>query len=123
RAVTTRRSYSASTMPETAEEKKFRIQQGVVRRLAKEHKCYIDETNKGVVEIAALRASADHDEYVLKKMVERNEESRAMVGDASRRLTSACADLLQAMEALGKGEDDEGMKAAKELIETSRAQV
>ncbi|KAF8367988.1 tbca-1 [Pristionchus pacificus] len=110
-------------MPETPEEKKFRIQQGVVKRLAKEHKSYIDETNKGVAEIAAMRATEGHDEYVLKKMVERNEESRAMIGDACRRLSVACADLATAMEALGKGEDDEGVKAAKELLESSRIQV
>lgn len=36
-------------MPETAEEKKFRIQQGVVKRLAKEHKSYIDEVYRFLI--------------------------------------------------------------------------
>ncbi|GMS98583.1 hypothetical protein PENTCL1PPCAC_20758, partial [Pristionchus entomophagus] len=116
-------SFSRYTMPETAEEKKFRIQQGVVKRLVKEHKSYIDETNKGLQDIATMRAGENPDEYMIKKMVERNEESRAMIGDACRRLAAACADLTQAMDALGKGDEDEGVKAAKELIEASRVQV
>ncbi|GMT27519.1 hypothetical protein PFISCL1PPCAC_18816, partial [Pristionchus fissidentatus] len=111
------------TMPETPEEKKFRIQQGVVKRMMKEHKCYIEETNKGVQEIATMKNGPNPDEYMLKKMAERVEESRSMIGDACRRLVAACGDLEQAIDVLGKDADDEGMKAARELIESSKLQV
>lgn len=44
------------------------------------------QTNKGVAEIAAMRATEGHDEYVLKKMVERNE-----VSQGNQLLSLACS--------------------------------
>ncbi|KAH9486343.1 Tubulin-specific chaperone A [Psilocybe cubensis] len=100
-------------------QRQLRIKTGVVQRLQKESKVYIEETSQLEARLAKLTAE-NADEWDLKNAGKMVDESKKMILDASTRLGKAVEDL-QGLVTSTKEEsalpaDDEALVKAEEVI-------
>ncbi|VDO97718.1 unnamed protein product [Heligmosomoides polygyrus] len=107
--------------------KQIKIQTGVVKRLIKEHSCYIKEVEKEMQKIEKMKADAknEDDEYAVKKagqvlQCSTGQETRGMVSDTARRCAAAVTELQKLIDESSLEEGQE-LTDAKAQIEAAAA--
>ncbi|VDL71976.1 unnamed protein product [Nippostrongylus brasiliensis] len=102
--------------------KQIKIQTGVVKRLVKEHACYIKEVEKETQKIDKMKAEAQNedDEYAIKKAGQVLQETRGMISDTARRCATAAGQLRKLIEEASL-EDCQELTDAKTQIEAASA--
>uniref|UniRef100_A0A8C6V549 Tubulin-specific chaperone A n=1 Tax=Neogobius melanostomus TaxID=47308 RepID=A0A8C6V549_9GOBI len=97
--------------------RQIKIKTGIVKRLAKDERAYINEAKQQEEKVERLKAEAG-DEYVIKKQVEVLQESKMMIPDCHRRLAIAHADLSQLLESEEDLAEAEEYKEAKNVLDS-----
>uniref|UniRef100_A0A7E4VF59 Tubulin-specific chaperone A n=1 Tax=Panagrellus redivivus TaxID=6233 RepID=A0A7E4VF59_PANRE len=101
--------------------KDLQIKTNILKRLVKEHSSYIKEAEKEAEKIAKLKEDPATDEYVLKKLVEAQQETKGMVPIVAQKAHAACKELKAFLDANQEYLSDEAAADAKEAISTGNA--
>ncbi|XP_049459915.1 tubulin-specific chaperone A [Epinephelus fuscoguttatus] len=97
--------------------RQIKIKTGIVKRLAKEEIAYKTEAKQQEEKVERLKTEGA-DDYLIKKQMEVLQESKMMIPDCRRRLTTAHGDLLQFLETEEDLAESEEYKEARNVLDS-----